>query len=191
MRDRGDSTIEVTAPRPAVFLDRDGVLNRAFVRNGKPHPPTSLSELEILPDVPAALSLLRARGYPLLVVTNQPDVGRGTLARQVVDEINRKLRAECDLDGIFTCFHDDAARCGCRKPEPGLLLEAAREFDIELAASFMVGDRWRDVEAGQRAGCRTLYVDHGYAEARPARYDFRVSCLSEAAQVILRLDMAQ
>jgi D-glycero-D-manno-heptose 1,7-bisphosphate phosphatase len=170
--------------RAAVFLDRDGVLNRAYVRNGKPHPPASLSELEILPGVPAALSLLRSHGYPLIVVTNQPDVARGTVAREVVEEINERLRAECELDAILTCFHDGAAGCSCRKPEPGLLLQAASELDIELTRSFMVGDRWRDIEAGQRAGCRTFYVDYGYAEARPARYDFRVSSLAEVANVL-------
>jgi D-glycero-D-manno-heptose 1,7-bisphosphate phosphatase len=171
--------------RPAVFLDRDGVINRAFVRDGTPHPPASLAELEILPGVPAALDSLRARGYTLVVVTNQPDVARGTVSRQVVEAIHERLRTECGLDAILTCFHDGTSGCDCRKPQPGLLLQGAREFDIELSASFMVGDRWRDVEAGQRAGCRTFYVDYGYTEQRPTAYDFRVSSLEEAAQIIL------
>jgi D-glycero-D-manno-heptose 1,7-bisphosphate phosphatase len=170
--------------RPAVFLDRDGVINRAFVREGTPHPPASLRELEILPGVPAALQALRSRGYSLIVVTNQPDVARGTLARSVVEEIHERLRAECGLDAILTCFHDGMSRCDCRKPRPGLLLQAARELGIDLRASVMVGDRWRDVEAGQRAGCRTFFVDYDYQEQRPLAYDFRVSSLEEAAHII-------
>lgn len=170
--------------RPAVFLDRDGVINRAVVRNGTPHPPASVRELEILPGVPAALETLRSRGYALIVVTNQPDVARGTLARSVVEEIHERLRTEYRLDAVLTCFHDGGSGCDCRKPRPGLLLQAARDFDIDLSASVMVGDRWRDVEAGQRAGCKTFYVDYDYQEQRPLTYDFRVSSLEEAAHII-------
>jgi D-glycero-D-manno-heptose 1,7-bisphosphate phosphatase len=172
--------------RPAVFLDRDGVINRAWVRNGTPHPPASLGELEILPGVAAALQALRARGYPLIVVTNQPDVGRGILPRSVVEEIHERLRTEFALDAILTCFHDGTAGCDCRKPRPGLLLQAARDFDIDLSESFMVGDRWRDVEAGQRAGCKTFYVDYDYQERRALTYDYRVASLEEAAHIILQ-----
>jgi D-glycero-D-manno-heptose 1,7-bisphosphate phosphatase len=173
----------------AVFLDRDGVVNRAFVRNGTPHPPASLDELEILPGVAEALRLLRGDGYSLIVVTNQPDVKRGTLSSQFVDSIHERLRAELPLDAILTCFHDGADGCVCRKPEPGLLLRAARDFGLELSASFMVGDRWRDMEAGQRAGCRTFYVDYGYAERRPLAYDFRVTSLGEAAGIISKMGL--
>jgi len=175
--------------RPAVFLDRDGVINRAFVRNGTPYPPDSLATLEILPGVPEALNALRSRGYSLVVVTNQPDVARGTLSRGVVDGIHARLQAELHFDAILTCFHDGAADCDCRKPKPGLLLRAARDFGIDLAASFMVGDRWRDVEAGQRAGSRTVFVDRGYAERQPATYDYRVGSLPEAANLIVALPL--
>jgi D-glycero-D-manno-heptose 1,7-bisphosphate phosphatase len=175
--------------RPAVFLDRDGVLNRAFVRDGTPEPPRSLTELEILPGVPAALKLLRTHGYPLIVVTNQPDVARGVLERQVAEEISEQVRKECDLDAVLACFHDSGACCPCRKPQPGLLLQAADEFEIELTTSFMIGDRWKDMEAGQRAGCRTFFVDHGYQEQRPSHFDFRVASLAEAARLIAELDI--
>jgi D-glycero-D-manno-heptose 1,7-bisphosphate phosphatase len=177
--------------RPAVFLDRDGVINRAFVRNGAPYPPDSLAALEILPGVPEALNALRSRGYSLVVVTNQPDVARGTLSRGVVDGIHARLQGEFHFDAILTCFHDGADDCDCRKPKPGLLLRAARDFGIDLASSFMVGDRWRDVEAGQRAGSRTVFVDCGYAERRPASYDYRVGSLLEAANIIVSLDCEQ
>jgi transaldolase len=171
--------------RSAVFLDRDGVLNRASIRDGTPHPPGSVAELEILPDVPEALDALRARGYSLIVVTNQPDVARGTVSRQTVVDINSHLQGKLKLDAVLTCFHDNADNCDCRKPKPGLLFRAAQDLGIDLSSSFMVGDRALDVEAGRRAGCRTFFVDCNYTEAPPSRCDFRVSSLIEAANIIL------
>jgi D-glycero-D-manno-heptose 1,7-bisphosphate phosphatase len=177
--------------RPAVFLDRDGVLNRAGVRNGTPYPPASLQDLEILPGVAQALSALKASGYVLVVVTNQPDVARGTTTRESVEDIHHRIRSELCLDAILTCFHDNADGCDCRKPKPGLLLRAARDFDLDLASSFMIGDRWRDVEAGERAGCRTFYIDGGYDERSPASYDYRVGSLPEAADILLALGQSR
>jgi D-glycero-D-manno-heptose 1,7-bisphosphate phosphatase len=170
---------------PAVFLDRDGVLNRTAIRDGKPCPPASALELHILPGVPEALQALRAGGYRLVVVTNQPDVARGTMARESVEGIHQRLTRELALDAILTCFHDDSDECSCRKPKPGLLLKAAEDFGIDLGRSFMIGDRWRDVEAGRRAGCRTFFIDYGYLEKQPGCCDTRVASLSAAAQVIL------
>jgi D-glycero-D-manno-heptose 1,7-bisphosphate phosphatase len=171
--------------RPAVFLDRDGVINRALLRDGVPHPPASLTELEILPGVVDSLNALKARGYVLVVVTNQPDVARAKLSKEWVDDLHMRLRANLGLDAILTCFHDDADGCDCRKPRPGLILRAARELNIDLKSSFMVGDRWRDIEAGQRAGCRTFYIAAGYREKSPAVYDFRVTSLHAAADIVL------
>lgn len=170
---------------PAVFLDRDGVLNAAFAREGRPHPPRSVAELEILPGVPDALAALKRAGYVLLAVTNQPDVARGTTTRAAVEEIHAALRAALPLDGVYCCWHDDADACACRKPAPGLLLDGAREHGVDLARSFMVGDRWRDTEAGVAAGCRVVFVDHGWRERQPARFDARVKSLAEAARWIL------
>jgi D-glycero-D-manno-heptose 1,7-bisphosphate phosphatase len=170
-----------------MFLDRDGVINRAVIRAGIPCPPASLDELEILPGVPAALSALKEGGYTLVVVTNQPDVARGSTSRELVGDIHARLADTLALDAILTCFHDDSDDCDCRKPRPGLLLQAARDWSLDLASSFMVGDRWRDVEAGRRAGCRTFYVDRGYEQSVPAGTDFRVESLSEAAGMVLAL----
>jgi len=173
--------------RRAVFLDRDGVINRAFVREGKPFPPPTPQELEILPDVPKALQDLKSQGYELLVVTNQPDVGRGKQSRAALDAIHQALSARLPLDDILVCCHTDQDKCDCRKPMPGMLLEAARKHNIDLGASFMVGDRWRDIEAGYNAGCRTILIDYGYAERPPDRMpDLRVGSLREAADWIIR-----
>lgn len=166
-------------------MDRDGVINRAIVCQGKPFPPSSLAELEILPAVSAALARLRAAGFRLIVVTNQPDVARGLQTREQVESLHAALRAQLPLDEIKTCYHDDNDRCSCRKPAPGMLLAAAQELDLDLSRSFMVGDRWRDIEAGQRAGCISLFVDYHYAESRPPQPYIRVKSLLEAADWIL------
>ena len=171
----------------AVFLDRDGVINRAFVRDGKPLPPPTLQELEVLPDVPEALHDLKSHGYQLLVVTNQPDVGRGKQSRAALDAMHQSLSASLPIDDILVCTHTDEDRCDCRKPLPGMLLEASRTHNIDLAASFMVGDRWRDIEAGYNAGCKTILIDYGYSERPPDRApDLRVGSLREAADWIVR-----
>lgn len=171
--------------KPAVFLDRDGVLNRAIVRDGKPYPPASAAEAEVTPDAANALARLKAAGYALIVVTNQPDVARGDQTRAAVEAINDKLARSLPIDEFRVCYHDDRDRCACRKPEPGLLL---RPPAYRLAESVMVGDRWRDVEAGRRAGVRaTVLIEHGYRESAGAEPDVRVSTLAEAAEWILRL----
>jgi D-glycero-D-manno-heptose 1,7-bisphosphate phosphatase len=171
--------------RRAVFLDRDGVINRAVVRDGKPYPPARLEDVEILPGVPDALGRLRAAGFRLVVVTNQPDVARGTQQRSVVEAIDGFLAASLPLDEFRVCYHDDRDDCPCRKPKPGLLEAAARDGDLSLSASFMVGDRWRDVEAGRHAGCTTIFIDRRYSEPAPANPDVVVRSLPEAANWIL------
>jgi len=169
----------------AVFLDRDGVINRAHVREGKPYPPSGWAEIEILPDVPQALMTLRRAGFLLIVVTNQPDVARGTTSREAVEEINKHLALHLAIDEFYTCFHDTQDGCECRKPQPGSLLAAARKYTIDLGSSYMVGDRWKDIEAGRRAGCKTIFIDYGYTEKQPESVDYRVSSLLDAAHIIL------
>jgi len=169
----------------AVFLDRDGVLNAAVVKDGKPYPPKNLEHLRIIPGVADALLSLRQAGWLLIVVTNQPDVARGTSSVENVEAINRYLCRTLPIDDFRTCYHDDSDGCECRKPLPGALLDAARIHGIHLASSYMIGDRWRDIEAGQRAGCKTIFVDHGYKEKQPVNFLHRVSSLAEAAKIIL------
>jgi D-glycero-D-manno-heptose 1,7-bisphosphate phosphatase len=171
--------------RRAVFLDRDGVINRAFVRDCKSYPPASLDEVEILPQVKLALNNLKTAGYLLIVVTNQPDVATGKTSKLVVDQINSYLENSLPIDEFRTCYHVDSDGCRCRKPLPGSLLNAAIEHQIDLKGSFMVGDRWRDIEAGASAGCKTFFINYGYHEKQPDFPDFIVSSLAEAAEIII------
>jgi D-glycero-D-manno-heptose 1,7-bisphosphate phosphatase len=169
----------------AVFLDRDGVLNEAVVRGGKPYPPATVAEVVVPRDVPDALARLRNSGFRLIVVTNQPDIARGTQSRETVHAINRHLQELLQLDGVEVCEHDDRHQCDCRKPKPGMLLRAAERDGIALAQSFMVGDRWRDIEAGRGAGCRTVLIGGGYDEGLKSPPDVQVASLSAAADWIL------
>jgi D-glycero-D-manno-heptose 1,7-bisphosphate phosphatase len=171
--------------RKAVFLDRDGVLNASVIRQGKPYPPDTLYDLTILPGVEEALLNLRAAGFLNIVVTNQPDVGTGKQRIEVVETMHKLLREELALDDVRVCYHTDDQKCDCRKPNPGMLLQASIDHGIDLGQSFLVGDRWRDVAAGQAAGCGCFFVDYEYQEQRPKRPYVTVKSLSEAAAVIL------
>lgn len=169
-----------------VFLDRDGVINRAIIRDGMPYPPASVEQTEIFPDAPEALALLKRLGMRLAVISNQPDVARGTQTRENVEAINAFLAAKLPLDRFEVCFHDDAENCACRKPKPGLIQSAALALDGDPTAGFMVGDRWRDIEAGRAARCRTIWIDRGYNEKSPSGYDYRTTSLLEAAKWIVQ-----
>jgi D-glycero-D-manno-heptose 1,7-bisphosphate phosphatase len=179
------SVVEERATRrPAVFLDRDGVLNEVELRGTSPVPPPSLAEFRILPGVARACERLRDLGYLLVVVTNQPDIARGTQTRAEVDRMHDHLREQVPLDEIVVCPHDDGDDCPCRKPRPGMILDAAARHGVDLTASFCVGDRWRDVEAAHAAGVRAVFVERGYAERRPSEPDAIVTSLPDAVAFI-------
>ncbi|HEX2039692.1 MAG TPA: HAD-IIIA family hydrolase [Acidimicrobiales bacterium] len=149
----------MNSARPAVFLDRDGVVNEP-VRDGELlRPPTTLHELRVTDGAGKELARLRDAGYLLVVVTNQPDVARGTARREDVEEINRRLAADLELDAVYSCMHDNADGCECRKPLPGLLLQAAREQGIDLPSSWLIGDRWVDIAAGNAVGVRSILLE--------------------------------
>jgi D-glycero-D-manno-heptose 1,7-bisphosphate phosphatase len=172
--------------RRAVFLDRDGVLIRAPVVDGVPRAVATLAEVEILDDARPGCERLRAAGFVLVCVTNQPEIARGGVDPAEVERINSHLAAELGLDDVVVCPHDDADGCDCRKPKPGMTLRAARRHGIDLVSSFTVGDRWRDVEAGRNAGTATVFVDRHYDEPLPNPPDAVVGGLEEASEWILR-----
>jgi len=178
-----------------VFLDRDGVLNRPIVREGRPYPPDRAEEVELYDDVWEGCNRLKTAGFFLVVVSNQPDVGRGTQDRTQADAINEKIAAALpQLDHFEICFHagDEFGQpCGCRKPEPGMLLRAADVLKIDLAGSFMVGDRWRDIDCARAAGCRAIFIDRQYAEPLRQKPDVTVRTFSEAVAAILALSSRQ
>jgi D-glycero-D-manno-heptose 1,7-bisphosphate phosphatase len=175
----------------AVFLDRDGVLNRPVIRDGLPFPPANLVEFQLYPGVAEGCQRLKNAGFLLIVVTNQPDVGRGTQSRDSVEAMHAKLRAELPaLDGIEVCLHAGSSSgdpCDCRKPKPGMLLRAAATHDIDLRRSFLIGDRWRDIDCAHAAGCRAVFIDHGYREQLRENPEFTVATFREAVTTILKV----
>ena len=171
----------------AIFLDRDGVVNKIIIKNNLPFSPASFKELEILPGVKESISRLKKLNFICLVVTNQPDVSRGKIEKRTVIEINNYLKDEIKLDDIFVCYHDDQDNCKCRKPKPGLLLEAAYKWNVDLIKSYMIGDRWKDIEAGEKAGCKTIFIDYNYTEKRPKNPDFISDSLLNSVRIIEKI----
>lgn len=176
-----------TIARKAVFLDRDGVVSRAIVHNGMPFAPTEVADFEILPEAPEACRRLKQAGFLLVVATNQPDVGRGTMKQETIEAMHAKMLSVVPIDRVEVCYHPGhgQSNCNCRKPKPGLLLNAARELNIDLAQSWMVGDRWRDIDCGHAAGCRTIFIARDYSESLRRPPDFRAGNLAEAAEIIV------
>lgn len=169
----------------AVFLDRDGIINHPVVRDGKPFPPARVEDVKIYSGLSERLQRLKDSGFVLIVVTNQPDVSRGTTTRETVEGINDLIAREIPaIDRILVCFHDKADHCDCRKPQPGMLIAGAHEFGVDLTRSYMVGDRRGDMEAGIAAGSRTIFVDRAYSEQPPAHFDHKVSSTHEALAII-------
>jgi D-glycero-D-manno-heptose 1,7-bisphosphate phosphatase len=179
----------------AVFLDRDGVLNRPVVRGGLPFPPARVDEFELHPGVATGAAQLKAAGFILIVVTNQPDVGRGTQTRAAVEAMHKKLRTAVPaIEGIEVCYHAGASHgqpCDCRKPKPGMLLTATARHHLDLKGSFLIGDRWRDVDCAKAAGCRAIFIDHGYSELLREKPDFTVTSFAEAVARILESDLSR
>ncbi|HWM23655.1 MAG TPA: HAD-IIIA family hydrolase [Chthoniobacterales bacterium] len=178
--------------RSAVFLDRDGVLNRPLERDGFPGPPLTVAEFELYNDVADGCARLKAAGYLLVVVTNQPDVGRGTQTRAEVDAMNAKLLSALPMiDRIEVCFHagsEHGEPCLCRKPQPGMLLAAAAALQIDLRLSYLIGDRWRDIDCARAAGCRAIFIDCGYREPLRETPDAVVHEFGEAVTLIVGSD---
>jgi D-glycero-D-manno-heptose 1,7-bisphosphate phosphatase len=172
--------------RPAVFLDRDGVIVIPEFRDRRSFAPRRLEDFKLYPEAAASLQRLKQAGFLLAVITNQPDVGNGLIARSEVDAMHDIMWRQLPIDSLKACFHGQDEHCDCRKPKPGMILEAAGELGVNLERSFMVGDRSSDVAAGRAAGCATVFIDLGYAESAPDHPDFVVASIGEAADVIIQ-----
>jgi len=175
------------ASRCAVFLDRDGVINRSEVRDGKPYAPRRLQDFRLLPGVVSAIHDLKQAGLLVIVVTNQPDIDNGLVDAAVVDAMHEKLRQVSSIDDVLVCPHRQDAGCRCRKPRPGMLIKAAEKWKINLKKSFVVGDRWGDIVAGQEAGCYNIFINRHYKETRQINADSRAASLPAAARLIVSL----
>jgi D-glycero-D-manno-heptose 1,7-bisphosphate phosphatase len=171
--------------KKAVFLDRDGVVNESLVVDGIPRPPKSIADVVIIEGVIQGIELLVSHGFVPVVVTNQPDVARGSATRSQINGINSFIGRSTGIKYFYTCFHDDIDLCVCRKPAPGLLFNASKELDLDLINSFLVGDRWRDITAGQAAGCKTFFIDYSYSEKLPQKPFKKVSSFLEAVRIII------
>ena len=169
----------------AIFLDRDGVLNKLIIRNGKAQAPYTMEEFELYPGVVEALKIIKDAGYLTIVVTNQPDVARGWVKKESVDEVNAKIKELLPIDEIKVCFHTNEDKCHCRKPMAGMLLDAAKDWDIDLAKSYMIGDRYGDISAGVKAGCKTILIGAGDAQGEHPSPDHRADLLIDSVKFIL------
>lgn len=172
-----------------VFLDRDGVVNEVKLVNGCPHPPDSVEELNIFSEAKSCLMALKRRQFFIFIVTNQPDVARGKTSIDTVELIHQRIIGSLPIDDIASCYHDDSDRCECRKPKPGMITRLAKKYDICLERSYLIGDRWRDIDAGTTAGLRTLFIDYGYNEKQPTYFNCKVACLREAINKIIEMEM--
>lgn len=180
----------MSARRRAVFLDRDGVLVATEVRDGKPIAALTLEAFAILPEAPAAVAALKAAGFVTVVATNQPEMARGNVDSATMEAMHARLKAAMPIDAVYVCPHDSGEGCGCRKPAPGMLVQAADDLDLDLPASYMVGDRWRDVGAGRAAGCTTVLIERGYTEPERLEPDLTAGDVAEAAALILDREKA-
>jgi len=187
----GIGSAKITVSKPAVFLDRDGTLNVQVIRDGKPYAPRELKDFRLFPDIIESCAALKKAGYLLIVATNQPDVGRGYMPQATVEAMHAELlRLIPSLDLIEVSYDSGKEPSPRRKPEPGMLLDAAKSLNIDLSRSWMVGDRWRDVDCGKRAGVKTVFIDYAYDEVLQAKPDYTVSNFKAAAEVILKATMS-
>jgi D-glycero-D-manno-heptose 1,7-bisphosphate phosphatase len=171
--------------RRAVFLDRDGVINRGIIVGGKTYAPKEISAFEFLPGVSEACEALVSSGFLIVVITNQPDVGRGFQSRDTVEKMHKLIYETLPVHKIFSCFHAQDEGCGCRKPQPGHFYQAADDFGIDLRESYMVGDRASDMLASYRCGCTGYFIDYDLAEPKPEVPHTIVDSLKHAAEKIL------
>jgi len=171
----------------AIFLDRDGVLNETIIKEKEITSPLNLNDLKVFPEVKETLLTFKKYGYLLIMVTNQPDIARNKNTKKNVEEINNFLKNHLNLDDIFVCYHDDKDFCDCRKPKSGMLIAASKKHNIDLPKSFIIGDRWRDIEAGKNAECKTIFIDFKYQEKLKSKPDYTITSIADAKNIIKKL----
>jgi len=170
--------------RKAIILDRDGIINKIVIRNGKASSPRKLGEFKFLPNIKKYLESFREMGFLNIVFTNQPDISRGLLKREELRKMHKFISEILPIDEIKFCPHDDNDNCSCRKPKPGLILEAAKKWSIDLKKSYVIGDGWKDMAAGKRAGCKTFLMRRKYNKNLQSGFDFGVNNLKEVIKII-------
>lgn len=170
--------------KTAIFLDRDGVINKSIIKNNLPYSPKQKNNFVIIDGVKEAISIFNSLNFIPVVITNQPDVSRGIMTKKMVDWQHSRLYEVLGIENYFTCYHDDSDFCECRKPKAGLIKEASKKLNIDIKKSFLVGDRWKDIKAGQNAGCSCFFIDYQYNEKEPEPPFQRVNSLLEAARII-------
>jgi D-glycero-D-manno-heptose 1,7-bisphosphate phosphatase len=173
----------VSSLKPAVFLDRDGVVNELVYRDGKAVSPRSIEAFVFVPGIQAAVKRLKAAGLPVFIVTNQPDIARGKMTTLVLGQMTAQVYQTLPIDDLRSCPHDDCDDCACRKPRPGMLLDLAAQWQIDLSRSVIVGDSWKDMQAGKQAGCRTILIARDYNQGTEA--DHAVAEVGAAVEIIL------
>jgi D-glycero-D-manno-heptose 1,7-bisphosphate phosphatase len=173
--------------RMAVFLDRDGTLNKAYIEDGLPISPSSLNKFKIIKGVKKSINRLKKLNFLCILITNQPDVFRGKIAKKTVVKMNSYIKKKIKLDDIFVCYHDNEHNCSCRKPKPGLLFKASKKWKIDLNKSFMIGDRWKDILAGKKVGCKTIFINNNYKNDKKVKADFTFKSLLKAVNKVEKL----
>ena len=174
----------VKKPSKAFFLDRDGVINKSSIINGKPVAPTKLADFKIIKDVKKSFIYLKEKGFLTIIISNQPDIKKGLLNKSVLRKMNQKLKKEVKVDDIFICEHTDDDRCNCRKPKSGMILDAKKKWNIDLKSSYLIGDRWRDIYLANRLKIKCFYIDKNYKEKKPKKYNYKVNNLFHAIRTL-------
>tara|TARA_B100001250_G_C19474946_1_gene646163 strand:+ start:174 stop:692 length:519 start_codon:yes stop_codon:yes gene_type:complete len=170
--------------KKAIFLDRDGVLNNVNINNGKPFSPSSFKDFKLLPNVKSTIKKFKLLNYLCIVITNQPDISRGKISKNEVIKMNNFLKKQIEIDDLFVCYHDDDDKCECRKPKPGLLFFAKKKWGIDFEKSYLIGDREKDIFAGNLAGCKTIFIDNDYGEKKPSSQNFTITSLEQSLKII-------
>ncbi len=171
--------------RKAIFFDRDGVLIKTDIKSGSPVAINDNNNVEFATNQVNLFKELKLKGFLFFLFTNQPDVARGKVLKVEVDLINIRVAERYLLDDIFVCYHDDIDNCMCRKPKNGLILEARDKYNLNLNQSFVIGDRWRDMDAAENSNCKSVFIDHHYSEKHPSKYKFSFENIDDALRFII------